>query len=463
MSASGQSSLFDSGPPSERPGFGPLAARMRPITLDEFVGQDEILGPGSVIRNMIDRDRLSSLILWGPPGVGKTTLAQILAGSSSAEFVQLSAVSSGVADLRRAVQGAQERLALASTRTVLFIDEIHRFNKAQQDAILPYVEDGTVVLIGATTENPSFEVNAPLLSRARVIVLKPLEDEDIEEIIHRALADDDRGLGEDRLTIEPTALEMLVNLSNGDARFALTSLDMASVSVQPGGTITSELVAGATQRRAIVYDKSGDAHFDTISALHKSMRDSDPDAAIYWLARMLEAGDDPLYVARRLVRFASEDVGLADPQALSVTMSAQQAAHFIGMPEAALALSQAVIYLSLAEKSNALYQAYGAAREDVHSSRNAPVPLHLRNAVTGLMRGLGYGKGYQYAHDHSDAMTSQMNLPPELADRRYYEPRDKGFERKLAHRLADIQAKKAELQAAESNKADGDAADLKRE
>ena len=444
MSSRDQPTLFGAGTEDERLAFGPLAARMRPRTLDDFVGQDELLRPGSVVRNMIERDRLSSLILWGPPGVGKTTLARILAHTSSADFVQLSAVSSGVADLRREVAAARDRLDMQGQRTVLFIDEIHRFNKAQQDAILPYVEDGTVTLIGATTENPSFEVNAPLLSRARVLVLKPLEDEHIEDIVVRALNDRDRGLGNDELTIEPDALRHLVNLSNGDARFALTSLDMASVSAERGGTITAEMVAGATQRRAMVYDKSGEGHFDTISALHKSMRDSDADAALYWLARMLEAGDDPLYVARRLVRFASEDVGLSDPRALAQTMSAQQAAHFIGLPEAALALAQAVIYLSLAPKSNAVYRAYGAAREDVRETRNDPVPLHLRNAVTGLMRGLGYGAGYQYAHDHEDAATAQVNLPPALEGRRYYRPTDRGFEARLAERLERIAGLKAE-------------------
>ncbi len=451
MNAGAQSSLFS--PESDGAGaaFGPLAARMRPATLDDFVGQDDILKPGSVIRRMIERDRLSSLILWGPPGVGKTTLARILATTSSAEFVQLSAVSSGVADLRRAVAEARDRQVMHRQRTVLFIDEIHRFNKAQQDAILPYVEDGTVTLIGATTENPSFEVNAPLLSRARVVVLSPLEDEHIETIVVRALEDKTRGLGNDNQTIEPDALSQLVNLANGDARFALTSLDMASVSAEPGGTITTKMVAGATQRRAMVYDKSGDGHFDTISALHKSMRDSDADAAVYWLARMIEAGDDPLYIARRLVRFASEDIGLADPQALTLTMSAQQAAHFIGLPEAALALAQAVVYLSLAPKSNAIYRAYGDARQDVRETRNEPVPLHLRNAVTGLMRGLGYGLGYQYAHDAEDAVTSQTNLPESLAGRQYYLPTRRGFELTLSERMERLSSLKAERQASSSD------------
>lgn len=413
---------------------GPLAARMRPRSLDEFVGQDEVLGPDSLIRRMIERDRLSSLILWGPPGVGKTTLARLLASQSMAQFVALSAVSSGVADLRAVVKQASERLGMHGQRTLFFIDEIHRFNKAQQDAILPYVEDGTIILVGATTENPSFEVNAPLLSRSRVVVLKGLTDDDIRQIILRALEDTERGLGGERLTIAEDGLATLVNFSNGDARFALNTLEMASVAAEPGGEIEVEMVAQAAQRRAAIYDKSGEGHFDTISALHKSMRDSDADAALYWLSRMIEGGDDPLYIARRLVRFASEDVGLADPQALVVTMAAQQAVHFTGLPEGNLALAEATVYLALAPKSNALYTGYSAAREDVALTRNDPVPLHLRNAVTGLMRGLGYGKGYQYAHDAEDATTTQENLPENLRGRRYYEPSGRGFERELRER-----------------------------
>ncbi|CAN5484156.1 replication-associated recombination protein A [soil metagenome] len=463
MNPGDQSSLFQDREKDQVRAFGPLAARMRPVTLDDFVGQEEILKPGSVIRNMVARDRLTSLIFWGPPGVGKTTLARILANSSSAEFVQLSAVSSGVADLRKAVAEARDRQSMLGRRTVLFIDEIHRFNKAQQDAILPYVEDGTVVLIGATTENPSFEVNAPLLSRARVIVLSPLDDQDIKTIVLRALEDPDRGLGGDELDIEPEALRLLVDLANGDARFALTSLDMASVSAESGGTITLEMVAGATQRRAIVYDKSGEGHFDAISALHKSMRDSDADAAVYWLARMLEAGDEPLYIARRLVRFASEDVGLADPQALSITIAAQQAAHFVGMPESSLALTQAVIYLALAPKSNAVYRAYGAARADVLETRNEPVPLHLRNAVTGLMRRLDYGRGYQYAHDFDEAVTSQVNLPSNLEDRVYYDPIRQGFESTLAERIERIRSLKEERRPSDRSSMDREDCDRRRE
>ncbi len=416
---------------------GPLAARMRPRSLDEFIGQEQVLGQGSILRRAIERDRLSSLILWGPPGVGKTTLARLLANQTAAHFEQLSAVSAGVADLRAAVKSAGERLGMHGQRTLLFIDEIHRFNKAQQDAILPFVEDGTVILVGATTENPSFEVNAPLLSRSRVVVLNSLDDSHIEEIVQRALIDRERGLGADELTISEDGLGMLVNLANGDARFALNTLEMASVAAdeESGNTVTAEMIAEAAQRRAAVYDKSGDAHFDTISALHKSIRDSDADATLYWLCRMLEGGDDPLYIARRLVRAASEDIGLADPRALQITMAAQQAVHFLGVPEGNLALAEAAVFLALAPKSNALYKGYALAREDVESTRNDPVPMHLRNAVTGLMRGLGYGKAYQYAHDDPDAVVDQSDLPENLAGRRYYQPTERGFEGQLSERV----------------------------
>ena len=430
----------------------PLADRMRPRTLDELVGHDRVVGPGTLLRRAIEQDQLSSLILWGPPGSGKTTLARIIASMTRAHFVQLSAVTAGVADLRREVQQAAERLGMHGQRTILFIDEIHRFNRAQQDAILPYVEDGTIILIGATTENPSFEVNSPLLSRSRVVVLEALDDEAIRAIVERALDDAERGLGGQGLAIEPAALDLLVNLANGDARFALNTLELAAVGAH-NGVISEQLVREAAMQRMAVHDRVGDAHYDTISALHKSIRGSDPDAALYWLARMLERGDDPLYVARRLVRAASEDIGLADPQALVVAMAAQQAVHFIGMPEGALALAEAAVYLALAPKSNALYQAYGAAQRDVAETRNDPVPLHLRNAPTRLMRELGYGHGYRYAHHEPGAIGTQQYLPDRLAGRRYYRPTGRGFERELAQRLEAIARRRAQ---ARGERHDGD-------
>jgi len=412
----------------------PLADRMRPRGFDEFVGQVRVIGPGTLLRRAIEQDQLSSLILWGPPGTGKTTLARIVATITRAHFVQLSAVSAGVADLRREVKQAADRLGMHGQRTILFIDEIHRFNRAQQDAILPYVEDGTVILIGATTENPSFEVNSPLLSRSRVIVLEALRDDDVRAVLLHALADTERGLGERHLGIDDDALELIVNLANGDARFALNTLEMAAVGAE-GGTIRPAQVVEATSQRAGTYDRAGDAHYDTISALHKSIRGSDPDAALYWLARMIERGDDPLYVARRLVRAASEDIGMADPQALMVTMAAQQAVHFLGLPEGALALAEAAVYLATAPKSNAVYRAFDAVVGDVATTRNDPIPLHLRNAPTGLMKDLGYGAGYRYAHDFEEGVVEQQNLPDNLAGRVYYLPTTRGYEREVAARL----------------------------
>ncbi|MGB3328980.1 MAG: replication-associated recombination protein A [Thermomicrobiales bacterium] len=430
--------LFEANRQRQLQDRAPLATRMRPRALDELVGQEHVLGPNTLLRKAIEADRLSSIILWGPPGAGKTTLARIIATTTRASFVAVSAVTSGVADLRRAIGEAQDRLGMRGERTVLFIDEIHRFNKAQQDAILPHVEDGTVILIGATTENPSFEVNAPLLSRSRVITLRALSDEDIGTIVRRALTDVERGLGGQDLTITDDAIALLANMANGDARFALNTLELASVGIGDDRVITEHLVQEAAQRRAATYDKAGDDHYDAISALHKTLRGSDADAALYWLARMLERGDDPLYVARRLVRFASEDVGLADPQALELAMAAQQAVHFIGMPEGSLALAELTVYLALAPKSNAIYTAYGEARRDVEQTRNDPVPLHLRNAPTRLMKESGFGKGYKYAHDFEEGVVGQQNLPDNLEGRTYYHPVDRGFERTLGQRMQRI-------------------------
>ena len=422
----------------------PLSTRMRPSRHEDLVGQDAIVGEGTLLRQAIARDQLFSLILWGPPGSGKTTLARLIASETNAEFVAISAVSSGVAELRSIVREASERLGMHGRRTVLFIDEIHRFNKAQQDAILPHVEEGIVILIGATTENPSFEVNAPLLSRSRVVVLQALSDEALRTIVERALADPERGLCAQQLTIVQDALDLLINLANGDARFALNTLELAAAGVDAGAEIDAARVLESAQRRAAPYDKSGEAHYDAISALHKTLRGSDPDAALYWLARMLERGDDPLYVARRLVRFASEDIGLADPRALTLGVAAQQAVHFLGMPEGALALAELAVYLALAPKSNAVYRAYSAAAADVATTRNDPVPLHLRTAPTRLMRDLGFGRGYRYAHDFAEGVVAQQNLPDNLRGRRYYEPTGRGLERELADRLARIRAIYAE-------------------
>jgi putative ATPase len=406
----------------------PLAARMRPRGLDEYAGQDELLAPGKALRRAIESDAVPSMILWGPPGTGKTTLAEIIARSTGAHFERLSAVSAGVADLRRVVGEAQARRRVG-LRTVLFIDEIHRFNKAQQDAILPYVENGTVTFIGATTENPSFEVNSALLSRTRVFVLQSLSDDDIGRIVDRALNDGDRGLGEMHVRLDDDARRTLIGLANGDARVALNALEFASSSAQQRGgmrEVGKDLVLEAMQRRGSTYDKAGDAHYDTISAFIKSIRASDPDASIYWLARMIDGGEDPLFVARRLVILASEDVGMADSRGLQVAIAAQQAVHFVGMPEGFYPLAHATLYLANAPKSNSVGRAYGAAMADVTQTRNEPVPLHLRNAPTGLMRQLGYGREYHYAHDDYDVR--QFNLPENLRGRRYYEPGKQGDE-----------------------------------
>ncbi|HVR47638.1 MAG TPA: replication-associated recombination protein A [Candidatus Binatia bacterium] len=397
---------------------------MRPRTADEFVGQEDLMAPGRVLRTAIERDAVPSMILWGPPGTGKTTLAEIVARSTGAYFERMSAVSAGVADLRRVVNEARTR-ERSGKRTVLFIDEIHRFNKAQQDAILPYVEDGTVVFIGATTENPSFEVNSALLSRARVFVLQQLSDAEVGTIVDRALEDSERGLGAQGVSLDDEARRVLVGLANGDARAALNALEFAAASAAKrdgARTIDAAVVREAMQRRGTAYDKSGDMHYDTISAFIKSIRASDPDAALYWLARMIDGGEDPLFIARRLVILASEDVGLADSRGLSVAVAAQQAAHFVGMPEAFFPLGHATLYLATAPKSNSVGTSFAAAMADVQETRNEPVPLHLRNAPTGLMRELGYGEGYHYAHDDYDV--KQLNLPENLRERRYFS-RDK--------------------------------------
>ncbi|HTX58061.1 MAG TPA: replication-associated recombination protein A [Verrucomicrobiae bacterium] len=410
------------------PDSTPLAARMRPRALDEFVGQEAILGRGRALRRAIESDAVPSMILWGPPGTGKTTLAEVIAHASGAYFERISAVSAGVADLRRVVAEARTR-ARAGTRTVLFIDEIHRFNKAQQDAVLPYVEDGTIVLIGATTENPSFEVNSALLSRARVFVLEQLRDEDIAAIVDRALHDRERGLGALGLALEDDARRELIGLANGDARVALGALEFAAASApQQDGVrrIDRALVREAMQKRGSTYDKGGEAHYDVISAYIKSIRGSDPDAAVYWLARMVDGGEDPLFIARRLVILASEDVGLADSRGLQVAVAAQQAVHFIGMPEGFYPLAHATLYLATAPKSNSVGRAYKAAMDDVRETRNDPVPLHLRNAPTGLMRGLGYGRDYVYSHDDYDAV--QAFLPENVRGRRYYVAGERGEE-----------------------------------
>ncbi len=413
------------------PPGAPLAARMRPRSLDEFVGQEHVVGPRTALRVAIEQNAVPSIILWGPPGTGKTTLAKLIASVTRARFIQLSAVSAGVADLRRAVEQARQTHR-SGRRTILFIDEIHRFNKAQQDAVLPSVERGDVILIGATTENPSFEVNKALLSRSRVFVLHPLDEAALGAIVDRAVADADRGLG-GRVRFEEGARERLLALAGGDARSALNALELAAqiaAARDPQAPLSPSDVEQAMQRRALRYDRAGDEHYDVISAFIKSVRGSDPDAAIYWLARMLEAGEDPMFVARRLVILASEDVGLADPSAMSVAVSAHNAAHAIGMPEAMFPLAEATLYLALAPKSNSGLRAYSAARTAVEERGALPVPLHLRNAVTGLMKGLGYGEGYQYAHDFADAKIDQQHLPDELASSTFYSPSDQGWEKR---------------------------------
>ncbi len=414
----------------------PLADRMRPRSLDEFVGQPHLLGEGKLLRVALARGSIPSLILWGPPGSGKTTLAFLIADALKVPLLPFSAVTAGIKEIKIVLAEADRQRRAGGGRVILLVDEIHRFNKAQQDAFLPHVERGSVLLIGATTENPSFEVIAPLLSRARVLILTPLSEADLRTVITRALADPERGLGAIPLTLEEAALRHLVTQAAGDARAALNVLEVAAGLLGPGGgTITLALAEEAAQRRALLYDKAGEEHFNLISALHKSLRGSDPDASLYWLARMLAAGEDPLYVSRRLVRFASEDIGMADPQALAVAVAAKEAYHFLGSPEGELALAECVCYLATAPKSNAVYQAYRAAMEDVQRAPAAPVPIHLRNPVTPLLGALGYGKDYRYPHDAPDALVPQQYLPDPLVTRRYYRPTDRGFEVEIGRRL----------------------------
>ena len=431
--------LFDHSRQEQLQTAAPLAERMRPITLKEFVGQEHVVGADSVLARAIAAGHVPSMVLWGPPGSGKTTLAHLIAEQIDAHFDRVSAVTSGVADLRRIVSESRDRLGMNGTRSILFIDEIHRFSKAQQDVILPHVEDGSILLIGATTENPSFEVISPLLSRSRVYTLKQLTTEQVSDILDNAMTDPDRGVGRLRPRLEPDARSALISLSNGDARVALNTLELAVHATHPSPDgvrlISVETIEDAIQRRASVYDRSGDQHYDTISAFIKSVRASDPDAAIYWLARMIVSGEDPVFISRRLVVLAAEDIGLADPGALSIAVAAQQAVSLIGMPEGRIPLAEATVYLATAPKSNRSYAAIGEALRDAERTTTDPVPLHLRNAVTGLMRDLGYGKGYEYAHDHEGAFTPTQNLPDNLKGRRYYRPSEQGFEEEISQRL----------------------------
>lgn len=438
-----QLSLFDREMPQ------PLAAKLRPGSLEEYVGQSHLLGKGKVLRRLIEQDQISSMIFWGPPGVGKTTLARIIANKTKSSFIDFSAVTSGIKEIRTVMEQAEKNRQYG-VRTILFVDEIHRFNKAQQDAFLPYVEKGSIILIGATTENPSFEINSALLSRCKVFVLQALTTQDLKGLLSRALTDP-RGFGSQRVEIDEELLEMIAVFANGDARNALSTLEMVVLNGEMDAagavTVTRETLEQCTSRKSLLYDKKGEEHYNLISALHKSMRNSDPDAAVYWLARMLEAGEDPLYVARRVVRFASEDVGLADPRALQIAVAAYQACHFLGMPECNVHLTQAVVYVALAPKSNAMEVSYNEAKEDAVKDLAEPVPLVIRNGVTGLMRELDYGKGYQYAHDTEEKLTNMQCLPDALLGREYYRPAGMGEEAALKKRLEEIKAwKKAHEQ-----------------
>lgn len=424
----------------------PLAERLRPQTLDEYVGQKHLVGKGKILRRLIENDQVSSMIFWGPPGVGKTTLARIIANQTRASFITFSAVTSGIKDIREVMERAEKNRAYGE-RTIVFVDEIHRFNKAQQDAFLPFVERGSIILIGATTENPSFEINSALLSRCKVFVLKALETEDILALLQHAL-NDDRGFGRQTVHIEPDLLRLIAEFANGDARNALSTLEMAVLNgeIDESGavTVTKETIEQCTSKKSLLYDKKGEEHYNLISALHKSMRNSDPDAAVYWLARMLEAGEDPLYIARRVTRFAAEDVGLADPRALEIAVAAYQACHFIGVPECNVHLTEAVVYLSLAPKSNAMETAYLSARKDAIEHLAEPVPLVIRNAPTRLMKDLHYGEGYQYAHDTKDKLTNMQCMPDNLKGRTYYHPTTQGVEGRFKERLEAIKAWKKE-------------------
>jgi putative ATPase len=423
----------------------PLADRMRPNTLEEFVGQDHLVGEEKILRRAIEKDEIQSIILWGPPGTGKTTLAHIIAHLTKSTFVSFSAVVSGIKEVREVVKKAAEQKKFYNKKTILFVDEIHRFNKAQQDAFLPHVEKGTIILIGATTENPSFEVVSPLLSRSKVFVLNLLTEEDILSILKRAITDKEKGLASYSPKIDPDALKFIAQMSGGDARTALNTLELAILTTSPNKNglreVDLKIAEEAMQKKALLYDKNGEEHYNLISALHKSLRDSDPDGALYWLARMLEAGEDPLYVARRMARFASEDIGNADPMALQVALSAMEAFHFIGSPEGELALAQAAIYLATAPKSNRVYTAYLKVLEDIKKTGPLPVPLHIRNAPTRLMRELGYGKGYKYAHEFPDAVVDQNHLPKPLEGKTYYHPTDRGFEEVIKKRLEEWRKK----------------------